>query len=536
MEQLSREKNIIEHDKEILSKRIKESETSQEKDGNQEELLKVAKYEHLLEIETLKSDFSKKMSTQKELIQKLQNENNNLRENLQIEEMKTISNKELLQVLEEEVKIMKNQVQVAKDECHAWKLEAQGCKCPEHSVDTSETYAQKVAKSLETYNFHGDKEILSNFYPCEVKAFGVVGKSVEALYQHAKAMHHNEFKMAEDILGMTNAYKVKTESKKIKQDNHWHMKKIQIMRHLITQKLEQVPEFKHALLRTGSQKLIHDVEDQYWGIDKTGSGGNKFGDLLTEFRGLLNALPQLNDTVLNTESSTYCGDYQRIPVEDRKNTEQVDSGGNVSLEQGRGQEQDYKLLIVGNSQTHRITTRILGHSQAVVKYYKYKISEARDFIQEASIHAECICYHLITNDVKYNSWKECAHQMEQLIAETKKKMPNTKIVISLAVPRGDNEIFDQRAHNVNNILQDLYSNDHMVHLTKLSHKLRYSNGDINGHFYQRDGVHLNKQGTSILAWQMRQAVAAAITPESGHYDVDDRASLHFHQDCSYIQD
>ena len=41
--------------------------------------------------------------------------------------------------------------------------------------------------------FSGEHSVFSNFYPCEVSAFGISFKSVEAVYQFKKAVFHGDF-------------------------------------------------------------------------------------------------------------------------------------------------------------------------------------------------------------------------------------------------------------------------------------------------------------------------------------------------------
>jgi len=66
-------------------------------------------------------------------------------------------------------------------------------------------------------SFSGERSVFSNFYPCEVSAFGISYKSVEAAYLFIKAVFHGEFDTARYVNDAPTGGVAKRRSKRVLQ-------------------------------------------------------------------------------------------------------------------------------------------------------------------------------------------------------------------------------------------------------------------------------------------------------------------------------
>ena len=113
-------------------------------------------------------------------------------------------------------------------------------------------------------------------------------KTVEHLYQYEKAVYHNNIPAAKEI----RFAKTPGEAKRIanryfknKCKPGWHEIKVTKMRQIVQNKVNVCPEFKNALLNTGTKMLIHNMEeDPEWGFGRDGKGKNLMGKILESVR------------------------------------------------------------------------------------------------------------------------------------------------------------------------------------------------------------------------------------------------------------
>lgn len=105
--------------------------------------------------------------------------------------------------------------------------------------------------------FKGPKDILSNFYPCEIfwsqdNTTALCFQSVEHLYQYRKAIFHGCTKIAADILNAQSAYMAKISARNICVSKEWRFVNLDVMYQILMLKFLQVDEFRDVLLKTGS--------------------------------------------------------------------------------------------------------------------------------------------------------------------------------------------------------------------------------------------------------------------------------------------
>lgn len=92
----------------------------------------------------------------------------------------------------------------------------------------------------------------------------------------------------------------------------------------------------------------------------------------------------------------------------------------------------------------------------------------------------------------------------RLIDNTIYHFRDAQIVLSLGTPRDDNPLFNERVIIVNNVLKSEYKYDTQVKL--VHHQNLLHNGMIIDNLYKHDRYHLNKDGTRVLAANLRYAV------------------------------
>lgn len=141
------------------------------------------------------------------------------------------------------------------------------------------------------YEFKGEFEFLSNFYPSVVSYEGFIFPTVEHAYQAAKnPTNANLRRFAIEIETPGNAKRI-GRSNLIRGD--WHADKINVMGSLLRQKFKH-PELCDKLLSTGDRLLMEGNwwGDRFWGVSPVFSdsghaavhGQNQLGKLLMLIR------------------------------------------------------------------------------------------------------------------------------------------------------------------------------------------------------------------------------------------------------------
>ena len=140
--------------------------------------------------------------------------------------------------------------------------------------------------------FAGKNDPLSNFYPCDIRIFGVKHKSAEHAYQYSKAIQIGKDKIANRILEASSAYQAKVEASYLPYNPHWINQKEKVMQTILQAKVKDCQEFRDALLN--SENVIAEAVpgELFWatGLHKQNSlcvkkaswpGKNKMGKLLS---------------------------------------------------------------------------------------------------------------------------------------------------------------------------------------------------------------------------------------------------------------
>ncbi|CAC5396076.1 unnamed protein product [Mytilus coruscus] len=132
--------------------------------------------------------------------------------------------------------------------------------------------------------------------------------TAEHVYQYVKAVEHSQFSLANQIRHAKTAQDAKHLSKFIKTSSHWFGIQWFFMYNLSWLNFQQCEQFAKYLISTVRSELLHNVDDNCWGIGKFGKGKNKHGEVLMSLRCLmykgLNSTPQFHHLCPALSSAT----------------------------------------------------------------------------------------------------------------------------------------------------------------------------------------------------------------------------------------
>lgn len=173
-----------------------------------------------------------------------------------------------------------------------------------------------------------------------------------------------------------------------------------------------------------------------------------------------------------------------------------------------------KALLLGNSHLRPIRTYNFMKGCFVKKQLCFTVDKALSFIESNTISNydpyDCIVIHLFTNDLKgpETSPETICSKYETLVDNIHDKWPETKVVFSLGICRGDSEELNSKLQECNIILQHRFLHKKFVILCDNS-DLGYR-GKANYWYLKRDQVHLNFAGTKILVSNLKYSMSKAM--------------------------
>ena len=118
----------------------------------------------------------------------------------------------------------------------------------------------KARATKEVIPFRSHRNVISNFYMCDINAFGKTFRSAEHAYQWKKAMGVGKEMLTEDIRNVVHADKAKQLSKAIPADAtaEWKSQNLSIMHEIINAKAAQ------RLLDTEGSYLAETTPHKVW--------------------------------------------------------------------------------------------------------------------------------------------------------------------------------------------------------------------------------------------------------------------------------
>ena len=142
--------------------------------------------------------------------------------------------------------------------------------------------------SPDAIYFKGPRSSFSNLYRIEAgfSYWGETFYSVEQAYQWRKCKLHGLHKRADQILSLTDPYRIKAQGR-FNTSQEWEADKARLMLELLGVKLEYCPKFRQDLKQSFPKLLVEDTPNEFWGRGVNGQGGNTLGCLLIHLRSML---------------------------------------------------------------------------------------------------------------------------------------------------------------------------------------------------------------------------------------------------------
>ena len=202
-----------------------------------------------------------------------------------------------------------------------------------------------------------------------------------------------------------------------------------------------------------------------------------------------------------------------IPASSQTNTpDKVVNNDLESMHQTDLNETPKRVVLLGDSLLKQvIPERLLpsGYDGKIDKYEAYRIDDIANAVEnEVLKDADVILLHSGTNDIKTETSETCLDKMTSTVAFLQEINPDVKIILSNIAPRGDAEVLDINRQEFNIKLLKEYSLDPDVTISDNNNLSRH--GSIIEKFYGRDNVHLNREGTKILASNISKSLKAVL--------------------------
>lgn len=144
--------------------------------------------------------------------------------------------------------------------------------------------------------FQSHHSPLSNLFPAPIKRNGIIYRSAEHAYQHAKATICKDPAIAHTVLREISPYDAMAAGKRVKLTSEWINMQIPVMEEILRAKLEQVSTFANELKATANHRLIENTHSAFRGSGTTYNsesiymnsypGSNQLRKLLEKIRDL----------------------------------------------------------------------------------------------------------------------------------------------------------------------------------------------------------------------------------------------------------
>jgi N-glycosidase YbiA len=144
-------------------------------------------------------------------------------------------------------------------------------------------------------------DIFRSDYPCSVTVAGIVYPNVEAAFQAAKT---EDEALKKEIAAAPSARRARQIGRSLSLVADWDNKRSQVMLFLLRQKfMADWPFNALVLVGSGTDPIVADMNNDYWGCGADGSGQNMLGKLLEQLRTEMNFLfgPTPSPVVLDAD-------------------------------------------------------------------------------------------------------------------------------------------------------------------------------------------------------------------------------------------
>ena len=123
-------------------------------------------------------------------------------------------------------------------------------------------FQNKMKNMANVKHFRGQREPLSNMYPCKIKWKGDNFYSSESIYQHEKCLKHGHLLLAEKVKHTKNAFECKRLTKHISISNVWKNCNVSLMYKILKAKYEFCEEYRAQI--SEHDYFAEDTSDKFW--------------------------------------------------------------------------------------------------------------------------------------------------------------------------------------------------------------------------------------------------------------------------------
>ena len=167
-----------------------------------------------------------------------------------------------------------------------------------------------------------------------------------------------------------------------------------------------------------------------------------------------------------------------------------------------------RVQVVGTSNTkyiHVSLKYIAGTEFDISKKIKYTLQETKHYFEalESSEQQDAFILQSLCTEITKKSADECSKELTDIIDTIEFKFRDTKVIISLGLPR-DDVTLNRKVEKVNILLKESLAGRQKVHLCDNSN-LFYRGAAQQG-ILKEDGLHLSKDGTKLLAKNIRETL------------------------------
>ena len=204
------------------------------------------------------------------------------------------------------------------------------------------------------------------------------------------------------------------------------------------------------------------------------------------------------------DSKAHEKQYTEIVKENRHSSDESrNSSRDLKIKESQ-KEDIKKVQIVGTSNAKYISLKyIAGSDFKLSKKIKYTLEETKEYFQnlDASDHQDAFILQPLCNDISKKSAEECTKELSDIIDTIESKAKDTKIIVSLGLPNGDMAL-NRKTEKVNILLKESLVKRKSVHICDNSNL--FYRGDAQQGILKEDGLHLSKDGTKLLAKNIRE--------------------------------
>ena len=273
--------------------------------------------------------------------------------------------------------------------------------------------------------------------------------------------------------------------------------------------LSHTIKVEKQLTKETEMKLFSTVSQLHTEIDNLNDRLNKKNEEVSQLEVRLQdtkcALGQAQDEIMSLKLHNSRKDDSLIHVHEKPAAPQTPDASNSTTSRKPRQP---NVLIVGTSNIRDIKEDKLTREATVSKKISMTLQATKECIMNEQSKPDMVLLHSLTNDIKDREPQQCVNDITEIAELAQNRWPNVKVGISLCTPRLDNELTHTNGQIVNLMLKKNLSKRRNIYLNENSNMTW--NGRPDEYLLQSDLYHLNQNGVSILARNMKYTIHSAL--------------------------